>query len=180
MEARIYFRRQSVLNRLEKNNVEVKGDVKGDLYVGYSSSDGCHIKGDKEEPNLAYQKITDFVDLEVHHYLKGLKIVKISLFDTLSKEENLHIKQGSGSEGKSHWSISYGDKRFTCQVSGNEYVSEAHSYISLVKIRIKSTDLQSAKACYDKIRKGEMNNTWKGELITPSHCTGANQEIEDY
>lgn len=165
MEARVYFDRAEVLKALKEHKMEIGGEEDGFFYT---SAGGCYVVGESSEPDLAYFKITEYLDLEIHPFLAELQFSKITLFDTLSKEENLHIKQGTGREGKTLWSITYGDKKFDAPTACT--TSWAYAYKSVIRIRIKGTSLDSVKACYDKIRKGEMENIWKGEDTIPSHC----------
>jgi len=174
MEARIYFSRKAVLNRLKKNQVPIIGEEKLNFHI--SSYGNLKVNGDDTDNRYAYLKITEYTELEIHPFLKGLKIYKVTLYETLSKEENLHIKQGAGTEGKSRWSVNYGDERFNPPTGSLHGCSEA--YRSVIRIRINGTDLQSAKDCYKKIRRGEMPAKWKGETDIPSHCGLSNIPAE--
>ena len=163
MEARIYFRTSSVRNRLEKSGYGLCDENLRESYLDK------HFEFHHDlNSNLVYTKITEFHDLKVPVLCKGLKVVKVTVFDTLNKEENHHIKQGQGSEGKSRWNISFGDEKFEIPTA-NEY-NTTYAYKSIIRIRIHGTDIQSAKACYDKIRQGKLGGNWKGEGFPPSHC----------
>lgn len=160
MEARIYFRLKSVQARVEKanllrNHLESYLDKSAEFIVDKLS-------------NLVYIKVYEYHELDIPVLCKGLKIVKIVIFDTLNKEENNHIPQGQGKEGKTKWTVYFDSEEF--EIPNNNPYNSTYAYKSLIKIRIYGTNVQSVKSCYNKIRKGDIDNCWKGASYAPSHC----------
>lgn len=168
MEARIYFNRQAVLRRLEKAGLLKKGGGKVETGYNYTQLGNTTVIREDKEPYLAYVKVNDIIDLDIHRIFKGLKIVNVSIFDTLLKEENQHIKQGADSMGRATYSVTYTDEKFDIPTA-SQYGS-AYAFRSLIKVRVRSTNLQSAVDCYKSIREGKSSENWKGNACIPSHC----------
>ena len=174
MESRIYFNRKALLRRLEENYIGINGD-KDREFNTFVIGNQCSFHSEASDPKIAYAKITDYTGLRIPRILKRLKVIEVTLFEILLKEENLHINQGSGKEGKSQWTISYGDDMFNPPNDGPNW-SEA--YRSVIRIRVRGISIHSVQDCYNKIRKGETNNEWKGNGHKPSHC-GLSVQMEN-
>jgi len=168
MEARIYFNKQAVLRRLEKAGVLKKEEGKKESGYNYTNLGNTTVIREDKEPDLAYVKANDVIDLEIHRIFKGLKIVNVTIFDTLLKEENQHIKQGTDSMGRATYSVTYTDEKFDIPTA-SQYGC-AYAFRSLIKVRVRSTNLQSAVDCYKSIREGKSSENWKGSNGIPSHC----------
>jgi hypothetical protein len=176
MQARIYFNRSSVLRRMEKKGILEKGEDEKESGYQYTEIGSVKIIREKGSPE-AYIKVNDIINLEVHRIFKGLKIINVTIFDTLLKEENQHIKQGTDSMGRATYSTTYIDEKFQAPTASQH--QPAYGYRSVIKIRVRSTNLQSAIDCYKNIREGESSDNWKGDSGIPSHC-GLPQTFTEY
>ena len=168
MEARIYLNRRAVLRRLEKAGLLKKEADKEETGYSFTQLGSATVIREDKEPDLAYVKVNDIIDLEIHRIFKGLKLVNVSIFDTLLKEENQHIKQGAGTMGRATYSVTFTDEKF--EIPTVNQFGYAYAFRSLIKVRVRSTNLQSAVDCYKSIREGESSENWKGNACIPSHC----------
>ena len=167
MEARIYFKRKSAIRRLDKARIKFDIDPKTDEF-SFRLGD-VRIKSDEAEKDLAYAAFTSLLNLRIPRIFNGLSVNKVTIYDTLLKEENSHIKQGKGKEGKAHWMISYGDDKFNPPINSSSIFSP-EAFRSVIRIRIHGKNIDSCESCYDKIRRGDVRFTWKGDIEIPSHC----------
>ncbi|MFA6184316.1 MAG: hypothetical protein WC682_04410 [Parcubacteria group bacterium] len=174
MEARIYFNKKSALRRMVKAGILNEGEGEKESGYNYTSLGVATVIRENGNPEV-YVKFNDMVNLEVHRIFKGLKILKVTIYDTILKEENHHIKQGTDSMGKAVYSVTYADKKF--EVPTACIHSSAYAYRSVITIRVGSVNIQSAVDCYKKIREGQSSEKWKGDNGIPSHC-GLSQTLD--
>jgi hypothetical protein len=169
MEAKIYFKREpAVMNRLKEAGM-IKDGKESPVYDFFRAGiGGGMLIIAKECPEFVYLKADNIMDIEVPEVFRGLDVAGVTISDVLLKEENDHIAQGAESKNKTAYSVTYADEKFEPPTKCE--FSNASAYRSLVKIWVKSTDVQAAIDCYNRIREGKTSNKWKGNHRIPSHC----------
>lgn len=159
MEIRVYFKEEELRACLKKTGLYTE-DPKP-YYHGMFFED--------REGHPPYLKLNEIINLgSLPSVVKEVGIVGISLYETISLEQNLHIKQGIGKEGSTHYRVWFDEEKYSVSNSENDHI--AFAYRAVIKIRIKGNKTQSVEQAYQKIRAGESDGSYKGEAVVPKHC----------
>lgn len=160
MKIWVFYTASSLYRRLKKAGIMKKEETTvSDYSTGYFTF--------KRDPSLAYVELKSLID-PLPGLVKGLKIQRISLHDMLPLEQNPHISQAQGKFGESRYEVSRGIEKYTGQVG---QFSSTDAFRAVVRIKIRGNNLQSVMDCYDKIRKGEHADEWKGSAEILPYCS---------
>lgn len=152
MKITAFYRTASVVKRLKA--LGSPADVKN-TYLGNTG-----LTVNKDSPEFVIREIDNFTTL-IPKLLQGLKPVYVILNDVLVLEQNRHIKQGSKNSGGCGYLVSYGAEEF--DVSTNATYGFARAYRSIIKIHISGKSYTEVFDCYNVIREGESEGSWKGD-----------------
>lgn len=174
MELRIYVSREQAQKALENANIKqnaTRSNSENPWKYGWGP-----FEPDQDNPEQAYYTINSLV-VEHPTITKDLEVKSITLHAKLAAEQNQHIKQGTGTVGKTQWEVEFGAESFRPQSdSSDSYFLK--SFRAIISIWVRGENVQSVIDCYKKIRQGDLGGNWKGEPAAIIATTNMDEFIE--
>ncbi len=157
MELRAYYKKADVKQKLEEASIKPSNHASDDNPFQYRWGG---FTQDDNDPELVYCTLRSAIE-QLPTIIKGTEPEKVSLHAKLAAEQNQHIKQGSGKEGKSSWEIEFGSEKFAPSC-GHKNFCMCEAFRAVINIWIYGSSIQSVLDCYDRIRQGKLGGEWQG------------------